>query len=495
MTERPEGTAFPRRRHGRRAPAPGGRRPRGPRRPLGPLAAALLLLGAPGSAGAQVGPASPAPPLPDTLTLQSVLERALAVDPAMAAAGAGADAATSALEAARADRLPSVATSADLVRFQEPMVVAPLHGLDLQSPPEFDNTLVQGQVGLEWTAWDGGARGARIRRARAGRSAALAGEAGTRQERIADVAGAYLDVLTAREVGVAHARQREALEAERDRVARFLAEGTAARVELLRAEAALSAARADEEGSRATLRAAESHLARILEVPAPTIHGAGLRDVALDEDSARAPDDLVAGHPALVAARERADAARASVDEARARWMPTVQATGGFQEFGGSSSDFSTEWRTGVRLSWAVFTGGARGAATDRARAEARRAEEEVRVLERSLRTAADEARAAGDEATARAAALTDAVEQFEELTRVEALALREGAGVQSDYLRAESGLLDARAGLAAARRARVRARIALAAALGELEVAWLRGRIRSGETIRGDGTSSEERE
>jgi outer membrane protein TolC len=424
-----------------------------------------------------------------------VLERALAVDPAMAAAGAGADAATSALEAARADRLPSVATSADLVRFQEPMVVAPLHGLDLQSPPEFDNTLVQGQVGLEWTAWDGGARGARIRRARAGRSAALAGEAGTRQERIADVAGAYLDVLTAREVGVAHARQREALEAERDRVARFLAEGTAARVELLRAEAALSAARADEEGSRATLRAAESHLARILEVPAPTIHGAGLRDVALDEDSARAPDDLVAGHPALVAARERADAARASVDEARARWMPTVQATGGFQEFGGSSSDFSTEWRTGVRLSWAVFTGGARGAATDRARAEARRAEEEVRVLERSLRTAADEARAAGDEATARAAALTDAVEQFEELTRVEALALREGAGVQSDYLRAESGLLDARAGLAAARRARVRARIALAAALGELEVAWLRGRIRSGETIRGDGTSSEERE
>jgi outer membrane protein TolC len=70
--------------------------------------------------------------------------------------------------------------------------------------------------------------------------------------------------------------------------------------------------------------------------------------------------------------------------------------------------------------------------------------------------------------------ALTTAVEQFVAVVDIEALSLRAGAGVQPDYLRAVSDLLDARAALTRARAAEVGARITLARIAGQLDPAWI---------------------
>ncbi|MGH7504048.1 MAG: hypothetical protein ACRELX_00280, partial [Longimicrobiales bacterium] len=56
----------------------------------------------------------------------------------------------------------------------------------------------------------------------------------------------------------------------------------------------------------------------------------------------------------------------------------------------------------------------------------------------------------------------------------VERLAADAGAGVQTDYLLAESELLDTRAALSAARYAEVVARVELARATGRLSLDWL---------------------
>ena len=63
------------------------------------------------------------------------------------------------------------------------------------------------------------------------------------------------------------------------------------------------------------------------------------------------------------------------------------------------------------------------------------------------------------------------AVSRFAELARVERLALEEGVGMQSDWLRAEAGLFQARAGLAEARHRVLSARIAWARATGRLDL------------------------
>lgn len=415
----------------------------------------------------------------DTLTLAAAVRTALDHDPAVAGAGANVDAATASLDAARSARLPTLSSSARAVRFAEPMLVAPIHAFDLSRVPDFDRTLLQGRIEMAYTVWDGGARGARIDGARAARSAGAAGRTTHVQEAVARVVEAYLAVLTGRDVLAAQdARMRE-LDAELDRVRRFLDEGTAPRLELLRAQAERSAAAAEETAARARLERAEFRLASLLERPPAEVAETVLADVApVDADSRLPPspavDDRMDDHPAVAAARSRLETARAALHQARAAWFPRLHATGAYLQYAGASADATGEWQAGLQLEYPLFTGGARAARIRRSDAEVRTAEAELRRVGREVELAEDAARSAEREALARAASLADAVERFEELARVEALALEEGVGVQRDFLRAQAGLLEARARLAEARRAAVLARTHVARALGLLTPEWI---------------------
>ncbi len=111
------------------------------------------------------------------VTLGQAADSALAHHPSLGAAHAAVEEAHALVRGARARRLPSLAASSRLTRFDEPMVVAPLHGFDPAAPPDFDQTLVQSRVGVAWTLFDGGERGAAVRAAQ-GR----AGVAGAREE-------------------------------------------------------------------------------------------------------------------------------------------------------------------------------------------------------------------------------------------------------------------------------------------------------------------------
>lgn len=408
----------------------------------------------------------------DTLSLSRVLRLALELEPSLAAARAGAGGAAAELRVAEAARLPSLGSWAQAVRFEEPMVVAPIHAFDPTRPPDFDRTLIQGSLDAAYTLWDGGARAARIDGARASRAAREAIVSSTEQDALLEAVDAYLAVLTTRDIVAAQAARRAELESERDRVTRFLAEGTAPRLELLRAEAELSAAAADEVAAGARLERAEFHLASLLELPPGDLADTALRDVTVDGSGGEAAPALER-HPALVAAGNRLAAARAGVRLSEASWIPRVRANAALLEYGGASADYSGEWQVGLRLEYPLFTGGARSGEADAALARAREVEADSVRIHRELERAADAARSAEREALARAASLTDAVIRFEELARVEELALEEGVGVQRDFLRAQAGLLQSRAALADARRAVVLARTRLARALGQLTLEW----------------------
>ncbi len=78
--------------------------------------------------------------------------------------------------------------------------------------------------------------------------------------------------------------------------------------------------------------------------------------------------------------------------------------------------------------------------------------------------------------------ALTSAVQQFAAVLDVETLSVNTGAGVQTDYLRAVSDLLEARAALSQAIAAEASARVALARATGELTPEWLARNLEVGQ-------------
>ena len=408
--------------------------------------------------------------------LATVLRSAESTHPTLAGAAAGLEAAEAGVGEARSSRLPSVGVLATAVRYQDPMVVTPIHGFTPGQIPAFDETLIQGHASADWLLYDGGARSARIEAAESAAGAAASAVEASRMEVVLEATSAYLAALSAREVAAAHRERVAALERERDRSSRLLEEGKAARVMVLRTEAALSAARADLEAADESLHLALRRLARVsgLAPGSVTADGlVGLSPAAGGPLRADARDALVAGalesNPAVAAARRRAESASARVSAARSAWLPRLSLSARYSAFGSSELDFTPEWNGGVQISYPVWSGGARSRAVERAAAEATMARAELASTERRVADAVDAALSAWRSALARAVALEAAVAQSAEVARIEALALETGAGTQTDYLATEAELLRVRASLAQARHAVIEARARLAYATGDL--------------------------
>ncbi|HSH75134.1 MAG TPA: TolC family protein, partial [Longimicrobiales bacterium] len=171
------------------------------------------------------------------LTPADAVEAALSRHPAVAAADARVVAAQEAGDAARAARFPGAAVSATLTRFEEPMVVAPLHSLDFASPPSFDRTLLQGRLAMQYTLFDGGALAARIRAADASHDATRFGRSDVEMQILEETLNAYVGILSARAVLEAAATQVAALGEEQARAQRQFTAGAVAQVEVMRAAA------------------------------------------------------------------------------------------------------------------------------------------------------------------------------------------------------------------------------------------------------------------
>lgn len=407
------------------------------------------------------------------LPLEDAVAQALATAPRRAAAEHSVQRAASGRRELAAQWWPRLSADGQVVRHQEPMIVRPFHSFNPAAPPDFDRTLMQGQVGLGWLVFDGGARRGRIDEADAIEAGARARLDGTEQGVIGSVVEAYLQGLHAAAAVEAQSARSRALAAEADRVGQFLAQGRAAPVDRLRVDAALAAARADSISAAGQVRTAEAALARAMGVPVDSVRGRPLLPVAL-RDTVVPPVDVavraaVAASPALHEAAARTEAATAARRAASAQWFPSVQLEGRTVAYGAADSRFTAEWQAGVRFSYPIFTGGSRSAGVARADATVREAAALEADLTLAIAEQVDRLVVQLEETEGRMAALAAARDQLVEVVRTEALALSEGAGLQSEYLRAEADLARARVDLSAARHRRMLVRVDLARVMGHL--------------------------
>lgn len=425
----------------------------------------------------------------ERLTLAEAAERALATHPSVAAARADQERAAAAVGVSRGRLFPQLRADASLTRFQEPMIVTPLHGLEIGqglaelTVPDFDRTLIQGEVSLAFTLFDGGLRSADVRRARAERDALGAALGGARLDLVVDVAESYLRALTVRDVLQTEDSRIVALTAERDRAQSFLDQGRSARVELLRAEAALSRAAADRVSAVQNLELAMADLGRLTGLGAAELDVRRLVSVrAIPPDAAADRAALIsaalAANPEVERARRQVLAAEAGRTAARAAWFPQLDAVGAYIDRGSAAGDFTGEWQAGVQLGYPLFTGGSRESEVKGADAAARAVHARLRETELSAERGVDQALAALREQDARVDALVASVEQSQEVVRIERLALDAGRGLQTDYLAAEADLLAARAALIQARNDEVLAGVRLARATGELSPEWINRQV-----------------
>jgi outer membrane protein TolC len=421
---------------------------------------------------------------PAQWTLLQAVRTALDAHPTVRLAAARAQDAAAEARIAAADRLPQLALRSSAVRFQEPMIVAPLHGFDVRQPPVFDQTLIQGNVSLSYTLFDGGARGGHIGAARAQADAAELDGVTQRMAVMTDVTRRYLAVLSGLGVLDAYAAGVAALRADSLRVSQLFAEERVPRVTLLQVQAALAQAEAERIAAEDRLDADERALARALGVTPEATRSDSLLPVALadtglpEAEFARA--GALSGNPRLASAKEQIEAARAGRRAAVAQWLPQLDLVGGYLGFGSGAGDFAAEWQGGVRLTYPLFTGGARAHRARQAGARVLAAEQRYEEASLQVADAVDQAIASMREARARVQAGEVATQHLEEVARIEQLRVSTGAGTETDYLRAEADSRRARAALVEARHAEIASRVELARLTGELSEAWLARQVES---------------
>jgi outer membrane protein len=416
------------------------------------------------------------------LTLPEAVERALTRFPAVEAARARRQEAEEALGEARASRRPRGRVVGSATQYQEPMVVTPIHGFSPGLFPEFDETLGQATFTVSYTLLDNGGIDAQVRTAGSQVEGAGAAVGSAEQMLARRVAAAYLTVLGQSQVLAANDLRREALQGELSRVQQRFDVGRAAKVEILRAEAALANADAERVRLASAVDNSERELARLLDAPVDETRAARLGPVRTgggSRVSSEAREELAASgiqaSPAVAQARSQVAVAEAGIDLARSILRPDLRAVGNYNEWTSSQGDFTGEWNVGLQLTVPLFDGGVARRRIARAEAGVLAAQEQVRLAEVQVREDVDRAAAAAEEAEARIASLAKAEERFVEVVRVQKLMLDEGAGTQTDYLNAEADLLGARASLAEARHAAALARVDLAHAAGLLTPEWLR--------------------
>ncbi len=422
------------------------------------LSAALVvaLAAAPPAAAAQVAQAADTTPYPlvdrpDTaLTVEAVIERALAVSPLMAQAEGSVRSAEAGRLSALGAYLPTINASTNASR-------ASTNRFNPQTNTTVTGSANSYSAGLNAGVdiWNGGRRGAEMNDAKAALAAA---EATARQRRfdvVLEAKTAFYEVVRAEELmRVANGRIRRA-EESLSAAERRLQVGTATRSDVLRAQLELNDARQAELTERTGWVVATYTLGRVagLDGRVGAVRGEpiGVRPLALPEEELRTIVEQ--SSPAVITAEADLRSADAGVDVARASYFPSLRASTNLSWFnqelsfdGGRSS-----WNMGLGISLPVFNGFQRETAVTRARVSADVARYQVRDARRAARVDFERLLGALRLADDRVALTAEAVEVAREDLRVQDERYRLGASTILDLLTSQVALAQAETDVIAA--------------------------------------------
>lgn len=407
----------------------------------------------------------------DSLTIGAALRLARDRSPTIEVSEADVRRADAELDAARAERGPSLATELLYLRYQNPPEL-PL-GTSVGFAPFLSNNFAA-LLRARQPIYTGGRVRAATRAAEAVREANGSVATSAAAELDAAVAEAFDDVLLARALRLVATEGVQVLE-EAVRVATDqLDEGAVARIDVLRAETRLASARTDERQARDRVADAGERLAAVIGVDAtalPRVAGTLEPPDSLDVGDLLSMSSEVGEGPRLDALRATARAREAEAAAARAALKPAVTVELGLlttrPELVTGRKEWGEELFAGVGVSWTFFDFG-------RSSAKARASLTQVEGLSAVESAVRDSLEASFDVQSRRLKrAIADVAEARANVGRAgNVLDLareryREGVGIQLEVLEAQADLVRVRGDLERAIHAALVSRIELRRILG----------------------------
>jgi outer membrane protein len=379
------------------------------------------------------------------------------VNPALAAGKAAVTTARSNRRVVTGEYLPSLGVASSAGRGTTVQGASGVtNGIPVSSTVRPLDDLYGAGISAAIPVFTGGRRGAERRSADAQQVAADAGLNATEYDVRLATKQAYFDVLRASELmDVATAQVTQAQLAMRDADSRLRA-GTTTRSDVLRARVALATARDALATAGSQKTASQFALARTIGSDVPV-------DAAPvpDDDSLPLPvsrDSLVrnaiGAAPVARAATAAAQSADAAITAARAQYLPTVLASGGYGWMEQRSVDPRPlgGWTLQLGISYPLFNGFQRGATVTRAEAEAAAAHSAAVDTERGVRADAVKAYDDATVAAQRIGFAREAVDAAREDLRVQELRYRAGASTFLDEVTSQLNLAQAETSLVQAR-------------------------------------------
>lgn len=402
-------------------------------------------------------------------TLRGALLEAYQTNPTLNAARAGQRANDENVPLTLADGRPSVSVSGfynENVRTSPNSFTAP-------------SRITGGQADATLPIYQGGTVRNRIRAARDRVEAGQADLRSTEANLFTQVVGAYLDVISNRNIVELNTNQVRVLSTNLQATSDRFEIGDLTRTDVAQAEARLSTARANLDSAQAELAAAEENYLRLvgdwpqdLEPPPP------LPELPATPDAAE--DVAIVNNPDLIAAQQNAEAARRDIAAARGARLPRLEAfargnyTNYLDTLGGPlGNQFVQEETTatvGVRATLPIYQGGQPAARVRQTQALRTQAMETVIATERAV---VADVRAAFSRyrATLQVIDATQTAVEANELA-LEGVRAENSVGLRTilDILNAEQELLNSQVDLVTARRNAYVAGFNLLASMGQAE-------------------------
>lgn len=382
----------------------------------------------------------------ETLTLGEAMRRALSANPAIGSLEAELRKQELEKEIARGQRLPKVDLNAGYTSYAYPTLVTPIREAGVFPP--LDRNVFNVGVALSLPLYTGGRLRAGESLAAHTRDAAVHGLSAAGQDLLFNVAATYTKALHLRDLQVAARARIRTLETEEAHLSQRLAQGRAAKLELVRLQTQLSQARHDllvvEQGERdamallATLLGESRRLPPLADMATAVAALSYSREEALARAERQRPD--------LLRAQTLQKAASATVDIARSERRPQVSLVASAQETAGAGDwNGYSAGQLGVQVSIPLFDGAIRKNRVAQAGLERRKSELFVSQIQDQVVSDIEQALGAAAESGSRVEVARQGEREADEALRIETARYQAGQSTVTDLLGAESALWSAR--------------------------------------------------
>ena len=380
--------------------------------------------------------------LPDftkPLSLSQCLNVALRNHPSIKAAAAGVESARSRVTESKASLLPRIDLDSNWSRFQSSR-----QGYVIGRAGATENR--ETSLTASYLFLDSGQRRTTIRAAAANADGSLAGLSAARQNTALSVVQAFYDLLTAqrlkalREKVVASAQQHVAAAQ-----AGFEA-GTAARIDILRAQTELANAKVDLVAADGDIRRARASLRNAIGISEPVSlqvqEAPPLSVPQVTLEAAR--KEALTKRPELQQQEYSVEAARETLRSARINARPVISFTGGIDKYLDSTRDITREWVLRATLSYPLFDAKQTRSRVNSAAADLEAHRQQREQERQSVLLEVEQAWISLDEAKARITAAAAARKQAEENLALNEASYQEGVATMVEVIDARAAAAQA---------------------------------------------------